>query len=216
MGTIPLIGDDKKDSLAVNEEPQNGNKSGILSGQLKSLGVEGVSQAEASVDAQGKANAAASEASTRGAEAERKAQERAAAEKQQQEQAAQQAAQQAQQAQAPPQSSNPAPAPPPDCASYFGNKQIGCSLVVEAGLDMNQMSCLEKLWDKESGWRIEAANSSGAYGIPQALPGSKMAAFGDDWQTNAVTQIRWGLSYISGRYSTPCGAWSTFQAQNWY
>jgi hypothetical protein len=72
------------------------------------------------------------------------------------------------------------------------------------------------MWNRESGWRVNAANGSGAYGIPQALPGSKMAAFGADWQTNPRTQIEWGLSYISGRYGTPCGAWSSWQAQGWY
>ncbi|MEV4190378.1 tachylectin-related carbohydrate-binding protein [Streptomyces toxytricini] len=80
-----------------------------------------------------------------------------------------------------------------------------------------QWSCLEQLWDKESGWRYWADNpSSSAYGIPQALPGSKMDAFGDDWRTNPITQIKWGLSYIDGRYGTPCGAWNHFLKNNWY
>lgn len=80
-----------------------------------------------------------------------------------------------------------------------------------------QWNCLEQLWDKESGWRYWADNpGSTAYGIPQALPGSKMDAFGDDWRTNPITQIKWGLSYIDGRYNTPCGAWNHFLNNNWY
>ncbi|MDR1441174.1 MAG: ubiquitin-like domain-containing protein [Bifidobacteriaceae bacterium] len=81
----------------------------------------------------------------------------------------------------------------------------------------DQLACLISLWNRESGWRVNASNrSSGAYGIPQALPGSKMASAGSDWQTNPATQIKWGLGYISGRYGTPCGAWSAFQSKGWY
>ncbi|WP_435859462.1 hypothetical protein [Streptomyces tanashiensis] len=80
-----------------------------------------------------------------------------------------------------------------------------------------QWNCLDQLWTRESGWRYWADNpSSSAYGIPQALPGSKMDAFGDDWRTNPLTQIKWGLSYIDGRYGTPCAAWNHFLNNNWY
>ena len=82
----------------------------------------------------------------------------------------------------------------------------------------DQFSCLITMWNHESGWRVNAANpSSGAYGIPQALPGSKMASAGADWQTNPATQITWGLNYIADRYGDPCGAWSQWQANGgWY
>ncbi len=81
----------------------------------------------------------------------------------------------------------------------------------------DQFSCLVSLWNRESSWRVDAYNSgSGAYGIPQALPGDKMAAFGLDWRTNANTQISWGLSYISSRYGSPCGAWDHSQRTGWY
>lgn len=79
-----------------------------------------------------------------------------------------------------------------------------------------QYSCLYNLWMQESGWRWDAENPSGAYGIPQALPGSKMAVDGADWQTNPATQIKWGLSYISSVYGTPCGAWDHEVADGWY
>ena len=76
---------------------------------------------------------------------------------------------------------------------------------------------LVNLWNKESGWNLNCYNSySGAYGIPQSLPGSKMASEGDDWQTNGETQIRWGLKYIQGRYGSPSGAWGHFLSHNWY
>ncbi|WP_203580104.1 phospholipase [Microbacterium hibisci] len=80
-----------------------------------------------------------------------------------------------------------------------------------------QFSCLASLWDKESDWNYQAYNgSSGATGIPQSLPGSKMATFGADWQTNATTQIAWGLDYIKRAYGTPCAAWGHSQATDWY
>ncbi len=79
-----------------------------------------------------------------------------------------------------------------------------------------EFGCLDNLWSRESGWNVTAENASGAYGIPQALPGSKMATAGPDWQTNATTQIKWGLGYIQGRYGDPCGAWSFWEGHGWY
>jgi hypothetical protein len=80
----------------------------------------------------------------------------------------------------------------------------------------DQFNCLVSLWNRESHWNVTATNPNGAYGIPQALPGNKMASAGPDWQTNATTQITWGLGYITGRYGTPCGAWAHSQATGWY
>lgn len=89
--------------------------------------------------------------------------------------------------------------------------------VAARGWGEDQFNCLVSLWQKESGWRVNAQNgSSGAYGIPQSLPGSKMASAGEDWATNAGTQIEWGLGYITGRYGTPCGAWQKSKASGWY
>ena len=94
---------------------------------------------------------------------------------------------------------------------------IGKEMMLAAGFGEDQWGCLYNLWMRESGWRTTAGNvSSGAYGIPQSLPASKMAAFGGDYLTNPRTQIAWGLSYIKGRYGTPCGGWSAFQAKGWY
>jgi len=95
-------------------------------------------------------------------------------------------------------------------------QDIGKTLAAQRGWGDDQFSCLYQLWSHESGWRVNAENPSGAYGIPQALPGDKMAAYGDDWQTNPTTQIKWGLDYIASRYGTPCDAWSSWQANGWY
>ncbi len=84
------------------------------------------------------------------------------------------------------------------------------------GWGAEQFSCLDSLWERESGWNTHAQNSSGAYGIPQALPGSKMGAFGGDWRDSAATQVAWGLDYIEGRYGSPCGAWRAFGSKGWY
>jgi uncharacterized protein YabE (DUF348 family) len=95
-------------------------------------------------------------------------------------------------------------------------QQIAAGMVAARGWGSDQFSCLVSLWNKESGWRTDASNSSGAYGIPQALPGSKMSSAGSDWQTNPATQISWGLGYIAGVYGTPCSAWAHSQSYNWY
>ncbi|HEX6498390.1 MAG TPA: transglycosylase SLT domain-containing protein [Micromonosporaceae bacterium] len=106
---------------------------------------------------------------------------------------------------------------PSSCSAYSGNQAIGCSLMLQWGYGLDQMPCLVNMWNKESHWNERAVNSSsGAYGIPQALPGDKMAVYGSDWRTNPVPQIKWGLDYIKNRYNSPCGAWSFWQAHGWY
>jgi uncharacterized protein YabE (DUF348 family) len=96
-------------------------------------------------------------------------------------------------------------------------RAIGRALAAERGWGDDQFVCLDKLWTKESGWRWNADNpASSAYGIPQALPGEKMATAGADWRTNPTTQIRWGLGYIAGRYGTPCNAWAHSVSVGWY
>jgi hypothetical protein len=96
-------------------------------------------------------------------------------------------------------------------------EQIAEQMLSQFGWSASQFSCLQPLWEHESGWSLTAENpSSGAYGIPQALPGSQMASAGPDWQTNPATQIRWGLTYIQSRYGSPCGAWAHEEADGWY
>ncbi|THA24740.1 lytic transglycosylase domain-containing protein [Streptomyces sp. RKND-216] len=80
-----------------------------------------------------------------------------------------------------------------------------------------QFQCFSNIVDHESGWDYTATNpSSGAYGLMQALPGTKMASAGADWRTNPATQIKWGVNYMNDRYGSPCGAWDFWQANNWY
>ncbi len=107
---------------------------------------------------------------------------------------------------------------PPFVTPDPGSAQaIAYEMVRARGWGDDQFACLVALWQKESGWRVNAYNSgSGAYGIPQALPGTKMASAGADWETNPATQIAWGLGYIGGRYGTPCGAWDHSQRRGWY
>lgn len=94
---------------------------------------------------------------------------------------------------------------------------IARALLSEFGFGQDQFDCLDALWTRESGWRVNADNPySSAYGIPQALPGSKMASAGADWAYNPETQIRWGLGYIADRYGSPCGAWGYSQGHGWY
>jgi hypothetical protein len=96
-------------------------------------------------------------------------------------------------------------------------QQIAKAMLRSFGWSRAQFSCLGPLWAHESGWSVTAYNPwSGAYGIPQALPGVKMASAGPAWQTNAATQIRWGLRYIRGIYGSPCGALAHEQATGWY
>ena len=100
----------------------------------------------------------------------------------------------------------------------FGAKKVAQAIVVnEFGFSNAQYSCLNSLWTKESHWNYKAHNyRSGAHGIAQALPAEKMSVVGTDWRTNPVTQIRWGLRYITIRYDTPCKAWSHFKAKHYY
>jgi hypothetical protein len=98
-------------------------------------------------------------------------------------------------------------------------KELARLMVAEQGWSSSQFTCLDKLYQRESGWRYNARNpSSGAYGLGQALPASKMSPFGDDYLTNPATQIKWGLAYIDERYGTPCAAWAHSENTNphWY
>ena len=99
-----------------------------------------------------------------------------------------------------------------------GAREVARSLMDEKyGWGDKQYACLDDLWIKESNWNYRASNKrTGAHGIPQALPGKKMASAGADWKTNPETQIKWGLQYIDKRYNTPCGAWSAFKKKGWY
>ena len=96
-------------------------------------------------------------------------------------------------------------------------RSLARRLMATYGMSSADFDCIDRLWSGESGWNVHANNPfSSAYGIPQALPGSKMASAGPNWQDNAETQIRWGLGYIAQRYGTGCAAWSFKQGHGWY
>lgn len=109
-------------------------------------------------------------------------------------------------------------APPVTATGQKGQYQLfALSKLASYGWSESEIYPLIKLWDRESGWNPKAHNgSSGAHGIPQALPASKMAAFGSDYYTNGNTQILWGLSYIANRYGSPSRAWGHFCSSGWY
>ncbi|WP_062136127.1 G5 domain-containing protein [Demequina aestuarii] len=105
----------------------------------------------------------------------------------------------------------------PTASNAGANRALGRELAAQWGWTGAEWNCLNALFTKESNWRHTAQNSSsGAYGIPQSLPGSKMASVGSDWRTNPATQIKWGLGYVKNRYGTPCGAWGHAQSRGWY
>jgi hypothetical protein len=103
---------------------------------------------------------------------------------------------------------------PPDPGSA---QSIAYNMMASFGFSPTTFfGCLKDIWNRESGWRYDAENASGAFGIPQALPGSKMASAGADWQTNPATQIKWGLGYIRDIYGDPCKAWAFEEANGYY
>lgn len=122
----------------------------------------------------------------------------------------------------------PKVSPKPKPKKELSSQRVSGTISVRAGalkakiyaarrMSKTQFDCLNALWRSESGWRWNALNRySGAYGIPQAHPGSKMSTAGRDWRTNPITQVKWGLRYISGRYDTPCKAWRFKKVHGWY
>jgi hypothetical protein len=110
-----------------------------------------------------------------------------------------------------------APAPKPVAAITGTPLQIAHTIATQEGLNQQQWVCLDSLWQQESKFQTNARNRrSGAFGIPQALPASRMASAGADWRTNPATQVKWGLSYIKVRYGTACNAWAHWKRARWY
>ncbi|WP_289019268.1 hypothetical protein [uncultured Ornithinimicrobium sp.] len=233
-------------ALAAADRLEKGSAALGLSSGLTGEGVEAARTAaerisdrkaqERAAERKAAEEAAAAErkAAEEAAAAERAAQEAAAAEQAAEEQAAAEAAARTEsqaasrsaarqpapeptREPAPQPTQQPAPQPSPQPVSSGDARSIARSMLSGYGWGEDQFGCLDSLWMKESGWNHTAMNpSSGAYGIPQSLPGSKMASAGADWQTNPATQIAWGLGYISERYGSPCNAWAHSQAVNWY
>ncbi|MEV5265240.1 transglycosylase SLT domain-containing protein [Streptomyces werraensis] len=155
--------------------------------------------------------ATSQETAHRRAEAERKAREKAEAAAKAARERAQAAARAARERTTPERTTRAAERSTP-AATVAGARSYA-----KARMSAGQYQCLKALVDHESGWNPQATNpSSGAYGLFQALPASKMNSAGSDWRTNPLTQMRWGLSYIESRYGTPCGAWNFWQKNRWY
>lgn len=204
---------------------QQGTDALALSADLSSTGFDAVKDASAAITKKKREAAERKEAEQRAAEeraaeeaaAQQRAAEAAAAEQRAAEEAAEEERAAERGAEAASRSSQ-RQAPTPSAPVSSGDaRSIARSMLSSYGWGDDQWGCLDSLWMRESGWNHTAMNaSSGAYGIPQSLPGSKMATAGADWQTNPATQIEWGLGYISGRYGTPCGAWAHSESVGWY
>ncbi|MFD8595754.1 lytic transglycosylase domain-containing protein [Kitasatospora sp. NPDC059646] len=172
--------------------------------------------ASAEAEARAKAEASAEAEASAKAEASASASASASAKASAEAKARQEAASRSQQRQALPSSTPSASAFASTAASaptYSGTPQQIAAQIVPAG----QLQCFSNIVERESSWNVHATNpSSGAYGLMQALPGSKMASAGADWKDNPATQIKWGLQYMNETYGSPCAAWSFWQAHNWY
>lgn len=125
-----------------------------------------------------------------------------------------------------PTTSKTATTPPPTSSSSSSSSSTSmgynatpaqAKAIAESIVPSSQFLCFSNIIERESSWNVHATNpSSGAYGLPQALPGDKMASMGSDWQNSALVQIKWALSYMTGRYGSPCAAWAFWQAHSWY
>ncbi len=198
---------------AVQARAAAAQRTDTLLEKRRSAATQRRKKAESAATAKRHEVAAAKKKAAAAAAARKEAAKKAAAKKAAARKAATQRAERAQT----PSTSRDTSRPPVAQASGGSPQAIASSMLSAYGWGQDQMGCLTALWNKESGWNVYATNpSSGAYGIPQSLPGSKMASAGADWRTNPATQIRWGLGYIRSSYGSPCGAWGHSQATGWY
>jgi hypothetical protein len=110
----------------------------------------------------------------------------------------------------------PVPTAKPKPAPTYRDTVANARTYVKGRVGAAGYDCINAVWTAESGWNPLAGNSSGAYGIPQAKPGSKMATFGSNWRTSPLTQVKWGLWYVTNKYKSACGAYDFWQAHGWY
>ncbi|WOH19431.1 hypothetical protein IRJ34_03650 [Paenarthrobacter sp. GOM3] len=195
------------------------NKSAEVSASMDAAAAKGAADRaaadKAAADKAATDKLAADQAAAAQAAADKAAADQAAAEKAAADAAAKQAADAAAAAAAA--QAAAAAAAPKAVDDPAGAKAYAASILGSYGWSAGEMTALNTLWEKESGWRTTATNaSSGAYGIVQSLPAGKMASAGADWQTNYQTQIKWGLNYIKERYGSPSAALAFHLANNWY
>ncbi|MFB7475333.1 transglycosylase SLT domain-containing protein [Kitasatospora sp. NPDC056184] len=192
------------DNIGTQASAQQAAADAAAKAAAEQKAAEEAARQQAAAEAQAKADAAAKEAAAK-AEAEKAA--KAAEEKRKADEAA------ANRSKARSAMSATDNSAPPVSVSPGSVQELAQQIV---GNDA-QFQCFSQIVKRESGWNYTATNkSSGAYGLVQALPGSKMASAGADWRTNPATQIKWGLNYMNSRYGSPCGAWSFWQSHHWY
>ncbi|WP_380285628.1 transglycosylase SLT domain-containing protein [Kitasatospora purpeofusca] len=194
------------DNIGTQASAQQAAADAAAKAAAEQKAAEEAARQQAAAEAQAKADAAAKEAAAK-AEAEKAA--KAAEEKRK----ADEAAANRSKARSAMSATDGAASAPATSVSPGSVQELAQQIV---GNDA-QFQCFSQIVKRESGWNYTATNkSSGAYGLVQALPGSKMASAGADWRTNPATQIKWGLNYMNSRYGSPCGAWSFWQSHHWY
>ncbi|MFE7561558.1 transglycosylase SLT domain-containing protein [Kitasatospora sp. NPDC057500] len=195
------------DNIGTQASAQQAAADAAAKAAAEQKAAEEAARQQAAAEAQAKADAAAKAAAEAAAKAEAEKAAKAAEEKRKADEAAANRSK-ARSAMAATDSSAPAVSVAPGSVQELARQIVGNDA---------QFQCFSQIVKRESGWNYTATNkSSGAYGLVQALPGSKMASAGADWRTNPATQIKWGLNYMNSRYGSPCGAWSFWQSHHWY
>ncbi|KOV12080.1 transglycosylase domain-containing protein [Streptomyces sp. XY431] len=197
------------DNIGTQASAQQAAADAAAKAAAEQKAAEEAARQQAAAEAQAKADAAAKEAADAAAKVEAEKAAKAAEEKRK----ADEAAANRSKARSAMAATDSAPSTPPVSVSPGSVQELAQQII---GSD-SQFQCFSQIVKRESGWNYTATNkSSGAYGLVQALPGSKMASAGADWRTNPATQIQWGLGYMNSRYGSPCGAWSFWQSHHWY
>ncbi|MFB6892993.1 transglycosylase SLT domain-containing protein [Kitasatospora sp. NPDC056327] len=195
------------DNIGTQASAQQAAADAAAKAAAEQKAAEEAARQQAAAEAQAKADAAAKEAAEAAAKAEAEKAAKAAEEKRKADEAAANRSK-ARSAMAATDSTAPPVSVSPGSVQELAQQIVGNDA---------QFQCFSQIVKRESGWNYTATNkSSGAYGLVQALPGSKMASAGADWRTNPATQIKWGLNYMNSRYGSPCGAWSFWQSHHWY
>ncbi|MFF2952119.1 lytic transglycosylase domain-containing protein [Kitasatospora sp. NPDC057965] len=198
------------DNIGTQASAQQAAADAAAKAAAEQKAAEEAARQQAAAEAQAKADAAAKEAADAAAKAEAEKAAKAAEEKRKADEAA---ANRSKARSAMAATDSTAPSAPAVSVSPGSVQELAQQII---GNDA-QFQCFSQIVKRESGWNYTATNkSSGAYGLVQALPGSKMASAGADWRTNPGTQIKWGLGYMNSRYGSPCGAWSFWQSHHWY
>ncbi|MEV6975095.1 transglycosylase SLT domain-containing protein [Kitasatospora sp. NPDC093806] len=201
------------DNIGTQASAQQAAADAAAKAAAEQKAAEEAARQQAAAEAQAKADAAAKEAADKAADKAAKAEADKAAKAAEEKRKADEAAANRSKARSAMAATDSAPSAPAVSVSPGSVQETAQQII---GNDA-QFQCFSQIVKRESGWDYTATNkSSGAYGLVQALPGTKMASAGADWRTNPATQIKWGLNYMNSRYGSPCGAWSFWQSHHWY